>query len=980
MKKIMSNISILSLIVVVLLASCTPKQKYETITQKDANGYSYTEVTNDPTHTRIYQLENGLKIYLSVNKEKPRIQTYIPVRAGSSYDPKETTGLAHYLEHMMFKGTSKIGTIDWPKEKALIQKISDLYEKHKNTEDLDVKAAIYKQIDEVSQQASKYAIANEYDKLMSLIGAKGTNAYTSTDRTVYVNNIPSNELERWLQIESERFSELTLRLFHTEIEAVYEEFNMSQDREGTQVWNNLFRMLYPNHPYGTQTTIGEAAHLKNPSMININKYHDKYYVPNNMAICLAGDIDMEETVKLIDKYWGQMEKKPVAPMTYPETPALSKIEKADVYGPQMEMLYMAYRFNGEASTDYPKVKLIDMLMSNSVAGLLDLDINQQQKMMASGSFTQFMQEFGAHCFYAVPKPGQTLEEAESLINQEVEKIKKGEFDTWLIQAVINNLKKDDIAARAKGATADKFVDSFIAERSWNKCVDLYDEMAKLTKEDIMKFANENYKNYAIVYKRKGKLQNITKVDKPAITSVPINRTAQSEFVKMIANEDAPRLSPVFIDYKNAIHKEKMNDNVTFYAAKNSENDLFNLTFRFEVGKLADKKLEYTANLIEYLGTKNKTAEEFKKELYKEGIDFQAQARSKYFDITISGLSENMTKGEELVEDFLKNVTSNQEALDNMVKDDLKIREEAKNDKNTIFRSNLLQYALHGKHNKVTDIISAEEMKKLKAEELVTYIKNLTSYPHKIIYYGPKDANDVVSNLKKTHYWADNYLPKPAMKDYTYEKTEENKVYFVHYDMVQAFVRMINNKGKTEVKDFPKLSLFNEYYGGGMGSIVFQEIRESRALAYSAWSYYTKPYEKNMPSLLYANISTQADKFDNALKAMDEILTDMPLSQVSFDTAKESIRRKIESERITGNNLLFTYLENEKMGYTHDLRKDVYEYAKVATLKDINDFFNNRVKSDHYTIIVEGNRSKLTPKRLSKFGKVEELSLEEIFNY
>ncbi|MCT4673179.1 MAG: insulinase family protein [Prolixibacteraceae bacterium] len=977
--RMFQRLFLLSALVVSMMA-CTPKEKYQTKAETDANGYKYTEVANDPTHTRIYELENGLKVYLSVNKEKPRIQTYIPVRAGSSYDPKETTGLAHYLEHMMFKGTSKIGTADWAKEKPLIQKISDLYEEHKNTDDPQEKAAIYKKIDEVSQEAGKYAIANEYDKLMSMIGASGTNAYTSTDRTVYVNNIPSNELERWLQIESERFSELTLRLFHTEIEAVYEEFNMSQDRESTQIWNNLFRMMFPGHPYGTQTTIGEAAHLKNPSMVNIHKYHDKYYVPNNMAICLAGDLDMEKTIKLIDQYWGKLPKKPVAPIKYPEIPALAKVEKAEVYGPQMEMIYMGFRFNGEASTDYPKVMLIDMLMSNSVAGLIDLDINQQQKMMQAGCFPQFMQEYGSHVFYGIPKPGQTLEQAETLINEEINKIKNGEFDEWLIQAVINNLKKDEIAARAKGATADRFVDSFISQRPWDKCVDLYDEMSKISKKEIMKFAKENYKNYAIVYKRKGELKNITKVEKPAITSIPINRTVQSDFVNMIASEKAPRLTPKFIDYKNAIHKAKINDNVTFYSAKNTENSLFNLTYRFEIGEHSDPKIEFAAQLIDYLGTDKASAEEIKKNLYKEGIDFNARTSDKYFDITISGLSENMSKGEDIMENFLANVAPNQQALESLVKDIIKVRHENKNDKNVIFRSNLLQYALHGKNNPVTDIISEKDLKALTAEELVAYIKNLTSYPHKIIYYGPREGTEIVENLKKHHQWADNYLPKPQVKEYPYSETKENKVYFVHYDMVQAFIRMISNKGDIPVTDFPKVALFNEYYGGGMGSIVFQEIRESRALAYSAWSYLAKPYKKNMPSLLYANLSTQADKFDDALVAMDEILTDMPSSKISFNSAKEAMLRKIESERITGNQLLFTYLKNEEMGYTHDLRKDVYDYVKTATLEDVKTFFNEKVKSDYYTIIVEGDRNKLTPKRLSKYGKVEELSLEEIFNY
>jgi len=288
-----------------LLQSFSQK-KYETRKSSDKNGYQYEYVENDPIQARIYTLKNGLKVYLSINKDEPRLQTYIAVKAGSTYDPPQTTGLAHYLEHMMFKGSSKIGTINWEKEKAELDKISNLYEQHLLTKDPEKKKTIYKKIDSISAIASKYAVPNEYDKLMSSLGAKGTNAYTSNERTVYVNDIPSNELEKWLLLESERFSILVLRLFHTELETVYEEFNMYQDNDNRKAMEALFSGLFSKHPYGTQTVIGKAEHLKNPSMINIYNYKDTYYRPNNIAICLSGDLDFEKTILLIDKYFGAL--------------------------------------------------------------------------------------------------------------------------------------------------------------------------------------------------------------------------------------------------------------------------------------------------------------------------------------------------------------------------------------------------------------------------------------------------------------------------------------------------------------------------------------------------------------------------------------------------------------------------------------------------------------------------------------------------
>ena len=269
-----------------------------------AQKYEYKTYENDPLGVREYTLANGLKVFMSVYKDAPRIQTYIAVRAGSKNDPSETTGLAHYLEHMLFKGSHQLGTTDWEREKVELQKIEDLYEVYRKTTNEAARAAIYHQIDSISYVASTIAIANEYDKSMTAIGSEGTNAFTSNDYTMYVENIPANQLEAWAKVEGDRFPNLVLRLFHTELEAVYEEKNIGMAQDNRRVNETMMAALFPHHPYGQQTTIGTIEHLKNPSMKNIREYHAAYYVPNNMCIAMAGDFNPDEAIKIIDKYFG----------------------------------------------------------------------------------------------------------------------------------------------------------------------------------------------------------------------------------------------------------------------------------------------------------------------------------------------------------------------------------------------------------------------------------------------------------------------------------------------------------------------------------------------------------------------------------------------------------------------------------------------------------------------------------------------------
>ena len=188
--------------------------------------YAYKTVEGDPMQTKIYTLDNGLKVFMAVNHETPRIQANIAVRVGGKNDPAETTGLAHYFEHLMFKGTKSFGTTDYAAEEPLLDEIEQLFEEYRNTTNAKKRKEIYKRIDEVSQQASKIAIPNEYDKLMSAIGAQGTNAYTSYDVTCYVEDVPANQVENWARIQADRFENAVIRGFHTEWETVYEEKNM----------------------------------------------------------------------------------------------------------------------------------------------------------------------------------------------------------------------------------------------------------------------------------------------------------------------------------------------------------------------------------------------------------------------------------------------------------------------------------------------------------------------------------------------------------------------------------------------------------------------------------------------------------------------------------------------------------------------------------------------------------------------------------
>lgn len=971
------------LLVALSLAACKKEKaiSFETTTSTDANGFTYETVSNDPTGLRLYTLDNGLKVYLSKNEEEPKIQTFIPVRAGSKYDPSDNTGLAHYLEHMVFKGTDKMGTQDFAAEKVLLDKISDLYEKHKAETDPEKKREIYREIDKVSQEASKVSIANEYDKMVSSLGAQGTNAWTSFEETVYVNKIPSNELDKWLKLESERFSKLVLRLFHTEIEAVYEEFNRGQDSDPRKKYFAVWEELFPTHPYGTQTTIGTSDHLKNPSMVAINNYFDTYYVPNNMAVILVGDLDYDSTIKKVNDTFGKFESKEVTHPTFTQEKEMAEPKIREVFGPTAESTYVAFRADGGVGSENEKyITLIDMILANSQAGLIDLNLNQAQKVQRASSFTTFNIDNGVHFLDGTPKAGQSLEEVKDLLLEQIEKVKKGEFDDWMIEAIINDLKLNQ-TRRYEGAsgTAFAYVDAFTSFQDWEDKVKFLDDLKKITKQELVDFANAHYKNnYVIVYKRKGLDETIAKVENPGITPVQLNRDKQSDFLKEFNKLESSELQPKFVDYKEAIKKTETANGIEVSYIENELNDLFELNIIFDMGRDNDRKLGVAVGYLEYLGTDKYSPEELKKEFYKLGIGYYVSAGSEKSYVGLNGLKENLPKGLELLEHLWSNAVADQETFNKYVDKVAKGREDNKTQKGRILRSGLVNYGKYGENSRLRNIIQVSEMRGLDPAELVDMVKDLRNYKQRIFYYG-KDIDAAVAALNEKHRVGDQLLDYPEKTVYTELETGGN-VYFVNYDMVQAEMMFVAKGEPFSTDNLAASRLFNTYFGAGLSSIVFQEIRESKSLAYSAYSFYSNASDKDESNYVMAYIGTQANKMPEAVDAMMELMNDMPEAQEQFEAAKEATLKKLAAERITKSNIFWNYERLQKQGIDHDNREQMYNTIKNMELSDLKGFFDKNIKGEDYNILVIGNKNDVDMKALGKLGKVQEMNVDYLFNY
>ena len=948
------------------------------------SGQKYETVKGDPMHTRIYTLDNGLKVYMSVNKETPRIQTYVAVKVGGKNDPAETTGLAHYFEHLMFKGTEQFGTSDYAAEKPMLDEIENLFEVYRQTTDEKERAAIYHRIDSVSYEASKIAIPNEYDKLMSMIGADGTNAWTSTDETVYVENIPSNQIENWAKVQADRFQHPVIRGFHTELETIYEEKNMSLTKDNRKMYEAMLSSLFPHHPYGTQTVLGTQEHLKNPSITNVKAYHKTWYVPNNMAICLSGDFDPDEMISIIGKYFGAMQPNPELPKLEfeKETPITEPIVK-DVYGLEAEYVYVGWRLPAAADKSNDVAEIASSILYNGKAGMLDLNVNQQQKAMMTIGLSTSMPDYGLFLMAGYPKQGQTLEEVRDILLEEAEKLRNGDFDEELIEAAVNNFKKDYMASlEDNGERAQSYVDAFINGEDWADCVGKIDRCSHVTKADVVAWANEylGADSYVVINKRQGVDNSVKKISAPKITPIVMNRDRQSEFLTEIQNTEVKPIEPVFVDFSKEMSTFKAADGINVLYKKNETNGLFSLEYVFDTNRSQDPELAFAMHYLSYLGTKTRSHDEIAKELYDLAGDYSVSVGSNRSYIVMDGLSENMEKVMSIVEDLAYNAEGDEQILEQLKSDMLKDRADSKLSQRSCYRA-LMNYVEMGADYVHKSVLSDDRILSITSDELLSKIRGLMSKQHEVIYYGPASEKSLKKSLADIHVKDGVSLEPLELVRPQSQEVAQNSVVMAQYDAKQLYYIQYSCDGRSfDPAPEAGLRLYNMYFVGGMNSIVFQEMREARALAYSAWASLDIPYYKDGKYTYHAFIASQNDKMKQAIEAFDEIINNMPESEAAFKIAKEALLTSLRTSRTVGVGVLNSYVNCRDLGISEPLDKAVFEAVQNMKLEDVKAVQQEWVKNRKYTYAILGDIKDLDTKFLSTLGPVKTVSLEEIFGY
>jgi predicted Zn-dependent peptidase len=928
----------------------------------------------DPMAVTIHRLPNGLTVYLSPYRQEPRITAWIAVRAGSRQDPADSTGMAHYLEHMLFKGSGRLGTVAYDKEKPALERISELYEKLFQTADPAERKAIYGKIDRYNVEVSTYAIPNELAQAYRRLGARGLNAYTSNESTVYIISIPSNRAEAWARLEADRFARPVFRLFQTEIETVYEEKNRSLDNPERILNEALDRQVWKGHPYG-RTVLGSSEHLKNPSLAKMYAYYGTNYVPNNMAIALSGDFDRGEMLKLVTKHFGawKPEKLPKA-----EPYAIRKpkgVERVEVKYEAEEKVVLSWHTVAAGHPDADALTVMDMLMSNSRTGVIDLDLVQAQKVKSASSGPEFLNEGGVWQMWAVPKKGQTLEEAEALLMAAAAKLKSGAFTDEDIQAVLTNFEVGEKYKLENNESRASFMaQSFLSFEPWAKSVSWLERLRRVSRTDVLRAA-EKYlgEDRVAAYRRQGKPQ-LASMAKPEFTKLDIKPGRQSAFFDEILGLPAAPVEPRWVvagrDYTLTELPEGR-----LYAAANPVNDLFSLTWRFDLGRRRERTLCSALDLLELSGAGELSAEAFKKKLYSLGTSLRTSCGEQESSVSLSGLEKNLWPSLQLLWEHFDSSKTEPDTLAKMVEVD--IGAHADNKKNPAYIHHALSEAAErGSESSVLLQLSDPELRGLKEDALKALTRRLWDYKRRVSYVGSRPAGEVARLIDRGPR---RYKDPPPYRAVRYLKPAKDRVLFTHRDMLQSQIGLFAADEVLDPAHAVDYQFLSSYLGGGMSSVVFQEVREARALAYQASGGYRSASRKGDENQVWGYLGTQADKTVEAAELLRRLLKAPPLSPQRLAETAKGIEEGYRTNPVQFRAVPGAVIGWEEQGLSGDPRPERFARVLGYGLDDLA-AFSRRFQDRPMTACILGNRDRLDLGAVRRLGDFEEKSLDQIFPY
>ena len=938
---------------------------------------------NPVLQVKEFKLSNGMTVWLNEDHSQPKVFGAVVVKAGAKDCPN--TGIAHYFEHIMFKGTDRIGTVDYQAEKPWLDSISVQYDLLSQTQDDAERTKIQQHINELSLKAADYVIPNEFNRLISKYGGSSLNAGTGYDMTYYHNTFLPQFMEQWCWLNSERLITPVFRGFQGELENVYEEKNRASDNMANGAQEKIFAAVFKTQPYA-YPIIGSTENLKNPRLSDMEAFYKKYYVASNMGLILCGDITPDSTLTaLLEQTFGRVQTGPVPERGYSPMPDILEGEFCEVKLPIPLVGIEALVF--KAPTDFePDADALDLansLLSNGKAGLIDSLMNEHKVMLGAAMSLAFA-DAGGTAVIIIPKLLGKMKTAETRIMEQVQQVMEGNFSTEQMEAL-----KQEMVMEAErnletiGSRSELMVDVFSKGHSWQDVLDKINRIKQLTKDDVIAAAKKYYGAHHITLQKKYGTPDKETLKQPGYKPIsPKNMDAKSAFALKLEQIPVKEATIRTVDFENDVTTKKLSDHVTLYYKENPVNDIFTFTLRYKDGTLHTPKLDMLASYLSQIGTDSLKKQQLEQAWQRIGTTMEVAKGDVNFSINLTGPDHQLKPALQLLAHFLRAAKGDDDALDEARDADKVDRKSFGKQKDDVLAP-MIQRVAYGSKSKYLTQLSKKEIKALKSDELLALFHELQKYDCDLFYCGRQSVESVDMACQQTLPLAQCTKPKadtfrplqqysePIVFFYDVPKSRQN--YVVSYDAISPL---------PTANERATMKLWDEYFGGGMSSVLFQNIREFRSLAYSTRGKSINTSlarHPNAPQAYATATGTQADKTLEAVATIDSLLRHLPMKEENLESARQSVLSDIQNDYPTFRGIAKYVANQYDNGYMADPNTETARLLPAITAQDIVQFHQQHVGNNKNRVwIIIGDKKTTDLKVLSRYGKIVELKKEDVY--
>ena len=936
-----------------------------------------------PTALQVeeFELSNGMRVWVNVDHSQPKVFGAVVVNAGSVDCPD--TGIAHYFEHIMFKGTDQLGTVDYEAERVLLDSISLKYDELSHTSDPKQRKALQHDINQLNIKASQYAIPNEFNRLTSKYGGSNLNAGTSYDFTYYHNTFSPQFIEQWCELNSHRLIHPVYRLFQGELETVYEEKNMYTDNPAVMMLEQIAGKFFAGTPYA-YPIVGSTENLKNPRLSDMAQFYNKYYVASNMGLVLSGDIDISTLKPLLERTFGQLQRgmKPVREKIVAPAIVGQPVEQFLFPMPIIGMSAMVFRGPTDYEADAPAMKVALALLNNdNKTGLLD-ELTNNDRVYMSMAQNISMNQTAALAVMVVPKLLCKVKTAENLCLEQIEKLKNGEFTDEQLQAVKkiiaqNNEKElESITLRS-----EQMVAAMAAGLSWSDFMNLSSGISSITRNDVTRVARKYFTDSFYRFHKKNGRVPAEQIAKPEYTPVnPQHSGDKSAFAQRLEQIPVQDVAPRLLDFGSDAEKVAVAGGNTLYAGTNPLNNIFSIVINIHKGTRQDKLLEAATEYVGELGTDSLTVKEFGAAMQRIGAQLEMTSDEQSTSLLLKGEEEYLEESLRLMGHFLEHLKADEGKLESM-KDEAGPTEKSFWDENTDVFGALASKVMRGAKSPYLTRLTVKELKKLKSADLISSFKGLYDCRYDISYTGNRPATEVAEMVSRQLPLLKGTQENP-IQETTLEMPQSRMVYV--FDLPKSRQTLVGLyrplQDVTSDRDKACLELWGEYFGGGMSSVLFQEVREFRSMAYAAQGVTVTPSlaQTGGPCGYVAFVGTQADKSLQAVALLDSLINDMPVNAENMSVAKQSLLNDINNSYPTFRGKPLMIALAERKGYTRDVNAAMVEQLPELTQADIEAFYRQHIKGQPYQLMIVGPIKKLNMKELARYGTIVKVKKDDIY--